>query len=105
MYFLNFIQFSYLDYILPKEESDSKNVYLIGDYHFRKKNLRKIEASDFYIDYEVESLLVKLIHTEISFFEEIDEIVDKLLRCKDFKISYIADILDSNYKDYINELE
>ena len=32
-------------------------------------------------------------------------LVDKLLRYKDFKISYIADLLDNNYKDYMNELE
>jgi len=94
-----------LDYILPKEESDTKNIYLISDYHYRKKNLRKIETYEFYIDYEVELALVKLIETEIVFFEEMDLQIDKLLRYKDFKISYIADLLDNNYKEYINELE
>jgi hypothetical protein len=94
-----------LDYLLPKEESDTKNVYLISDYHFRKKNLRKLESSDFYISYEVELALVNLIETEIRNFEIIDEFVDKLLNYNDFKISYIADLLDNNYKEYINELE
>jgi len=67
--------------------------------------MRKIDKDDFYIDYEVELALVQLIKTEILCFQEIDLLIDKLLRYKDFKISYIADILDNNYKDYINELE
>ena len=94
-----------MDYILPKEESDTKNIYLIGDYHYRKKILRKIETYEFYIDYEVELDLVKLMETEIMFFEEMDLLINKLFTYKGFKISYIADLLDNNYKDYINELE
>ena len=75
---------SFLDYILPKEESDTKNVYLISDYHFRKKNLRKLESSDFFISYEVELALVNLLSKKIKYFEEMDILIDRLLRYKGF---------------------
>lgn len=67
--------------------------------------MRKLETSDFFINYEVEICLVNLIENELKYFEKIDVLVDKLIRYKDFKISCILDILDNNYKDYINELE
>lgn len=67
--------------------------------------MRKLETSDFFINYEVEICLVNLIENELKYFEKIDVLVDKLFRYKDFNISYIVDILDNNYKDYINELE